>query len=146
MLKISETTDLEARKLLEAMRCGHLGCSLHDQPYVVPMNYGFDGESIFFFSTEGLKTEWLNMNRKVCFQVERIDDGRHWQSVTVVGDAELLTHSEEIGRAANFIFKNNPTLTPALNKTVIEGEVRKGKAVVYRIHIKSITGRETVKS
>jgi uncharacterized protein len=146
MLKISETTDSEAKKLLEANNYGHLGCSLDHQPYIVPMNYAFDGEHIFLFTTGGLKTEWLTVNPKVCFQVEQVRDGRHWQSVIVTGCAELLTHFEDIGRAANFIVKNNSLLTPALNQTTVGGVERNGSAAVYRIHIASITGRKTVRA
>jgi nitroimidazol reductase NimA-like FMN-containing flavoprotein (pyridoxamine 5'-phosphate oxidase superfamily) len=143
MLKITNTTDIESRTLLEAVKFGHLGCSKDDQPYIVPMHYAFDGENIYFFTTEGMKTEWLDANPKVCLQVEHIDDDRHWRSVIIMGKAERLTNAEEIGRAANFIVKHHASLTPALNKTIIENQERSGSAVVYRLHPDSITGRKT---
>lgn len=144
MLKIVEMQSLEQLKLLEEMNFGHLACSQEDQPYIVPMNYAYDGENIFILTTEGMKTQWMNVNPKICFQIEQVSDQRHWQSVIVMGYAELLTHSEDIGRAAHFIVKKNPLLTPAFNKTILSGEERSGGAAVYRIHVSSMSGHKTV--
>ncbi len=145
MLKITNLVEAEARVLLKALKHGHLGCSFHDQPYVVPMHYAFDGENIYFFTTEGMKTEYLSANPKVCLQVEQVSDDRHWRSVIVIGEAEQLTGAEEIGRAAELILKNNASLTPAINQTIIDNKERNGAAAVYHIRPTSITGRQTIR-
>jgi hypothetical protein len=145
MLKIVETTQSESLELLESTNFGHLGCAGDDQPYVVPMHYAFDGENIYFLTKEGMKTALLENNPKVCLQVEKIKDERHWQSVVLLGKAELLTDAEEIGRAANFIVKKHASLKPALNITIIEGRERETSAAVYRIRPSRISGRKTVK-
>ena len=36
-----------------------------EYPYVVPMHYAFDGQDIYFFTTEGTKTEFIAANGSV---------------------------------------------------------------------------------
>jgi uncharacterized protein len=145
MLKIIETTPAESLALVESTNFGHLGCIAGDQPYVLPMHYAFDGESIYFLTKEGMKTEALKGNPKVCLQIENITNERHWQSVIVFGTAELLTEPAEISRAANFLVKRHASLKPALNATIIKGEERETSAVVSRLRPETISGRKTVK-
>jgi hypothetical protein len=145
MLRVVETTADEHLRLLESENFGHLGCAQDNQPYVLPMHFAFDGENILFLTTVGMKTEWLDDNPKVCFQIEKMTDERRWQSVVVLGRAERLVNAEEMGRAGDFIFKKHPSLTPALNKTIVQGEERPGRAAIYRIRPISITGRKTTK-
>lgn len=146
MLTVIETTADEQLALLAAMNFGHLGCASDDQPYVVPMHYALDGEQILFFTVEGQKTGWLDDNPKVCFQVEKITDERHWQSVIVLGNAARLTDGAEIGRAGKIIFEQHSSLAPAINQTVIGDEPKSGAAAIYSISPTSMSGRKTVKS
>ena len=49
-----------------------LGLSLNDNPYVVPVSFGYDGASIYFHTAKkGKKIEYINANNKVCFELER---------------------------------------------------------------------------
>ncbi len=143
MLKITDINQLEARDLLKRNGFGHLGCARDDQPYVVPMHYCFDGESAYFFTTAGMKTEWLDINPQVCLQVDQIESERRWQSVVMIGRAERLTTAESIGRAAALLFEKHASLTPALNRKIVDNNEQTGQAVVYRIIPASITGRKT---
>jgi len=38
----------------------HLGCAHDGRPYVVPMNYAFDGTHLYFFTAEGMKTQFTS--------------------------------------------------------------------------------------
>jgi nitroimidazol reductase NimA-like FMN-containing flavoprotein (pyridoxamine 5'-phosphate oxidase superfamily) len=58
MLKVEDMSQAEIRELLERQSFGHLGCARDGRPYVVPMNYGYDGKDLFFFTTEGMKTQF----------------------------------------------------------------------------------------
>ncbi|MEJ2039639.1 MAG: pyridoxamine 5'-phosphate oxidase family protein [Desulfosarcinaceae bacterium] len=50
----------------------HLGLCLGHEPYVVPVNFGYDGEQLYFHTAiEGKKTDILARNSRVCFQMER---------------------------------------------------------------------------
>ena len=79
MLKVGDMTVEEKHALLPRAPYGHLGCTRDGHPYVVPMHYAFDGQDIYFFTTEGTKTEFIAANHEVCFQVEEVVDSSNWQ-------------------------------------------------------------------
>jgi nitroimidazol reductase NimA-like FMN-containing flavoprotein (pyridoxamine 5'-phosphate oxidase superfamily) len=143
LLKIENMSQEEMRELLAANNFGHLGCARDNHPYVVPMNYGYDDERLFFFTTEGTKTEYINANREVCFQVEEIKSPSDWRSVMITGRAERVTLPDELERAMQIITKSNPTLTPAINKTEIGSWHRLNNIVVYRVRPEAVYGRKT---
>jgi len=143
MLKIERMTQGEIVALLLRGTYGHLGCSRDDNPYVVPMNYVFDGRFILFFTTEGTKTEYMAANHKVCFQVEEITDERRWSSVMVTGRAEPVSAPAETECAMRLIVERNPTLTPALNVTEISAWTRRNHICIYRIRPDACYGRKT---
>src|SRR3569832_759118 len=107
MLKVKEMSRPEIAALLRRRKTGHLGCSRDGHPYVVPMNYAFDGECLFFFTTEGTKTEFIAANREVCFQVEEVTNESRWLSVMLFGRAERVTRPEETERAMQLITERN---------------------------------------
>jgi uncharacterized protein len=143
MLKVKEMSRPEMVALLLRGRMGHLGCSRDGHPYVVPMNYAFDSECIYFFTTEGTKTEYISANHEVCFQVEEIEDVRNWSSVMALGPAERLDKPEEMERTMQLIAERNPTLEPAVNETKIGAWRRFNHIVVYRVRPHSLHGRKT---
>lgn len=68
------TEESAIREILEKSKVIHLGLSDGDQPYVVPMNYGYTYENgkLFFYmhgATEGYKYEVIRKNPKVSFSV-----------------------------------------------------------------------------
>jgi nitroimidazol reductase NimA-like FMN-containing flavoprotein (pyridoxamine 5'-phosphate oxidase superfamily) len=136
-------SEREVVALLRRGRTGHLGCSRDGHPYVVPMNYAFDSEYLYFFTTEGTKTEYISANHEVCFQVEEVTDAARWRSVMVTGRAERLMKPEDVERAMQLVTEHNPTLTPALNETKIGAWTRLNKVVVYRVRPDAIYGRKT---
>ena len=60
MLQIRDMARGEMAALLSRAEYGHLAVASDGHPYVVPMHYAFDGEDIYFFTTEGTKTECLD--------------------------------------------------------------------------------------
>jgi nitroimidazol reductase NimA-like FMN-containing flavoprotein (pyridoxamine 5'-phosphate oxidase superfamily) len=133
----------EMQALLLRVGFGHLGCTRDDHPYVVPMHYAYDGQDIYFFTTEGTKTEFIAANHEVCFQVEEITDASNWRSVMVIGEAERLTKPDEMEQAMQLITERNQTLTPALNKTDIGAWHRLSNIVIYRVRTSGVYGRKT---
>src|ERR1051325_7474669 len=95
MLKIKDMSRGEMQGLLLRVGYGHLGCTRDGHPYVVPMHYAYDGHDIYFFTTEGTKTEYMAANREVCFQVEEVSGASHWRSVMVIGNAQHVTAADE---------------------------------------------------
>lgn len=144
MLKIEEMAQGEMMALLLRVEYGHLGCTRDNHPYVVPMHYAFDSQDLYFFTTEGTKTEYIAANHEVCFQVEEVTDASHWRSVMVLGQAELITAQDESERAMQLISERNPTLTPAINRTEIGSWKRFGNIAIYRLRPTAMYGRKTV--
>lgn len=143
MLKVGDMTGEEKNALLLRAQYGHLGCTRDGHPYVVPMHYSFDGQDIYFFTTEGTKTEFIAANHEVCFQVEEVVDASNWQSVMVMGEARRITDPDESEYAMRVITERNQTLTPALNKTDIGAWHRLSNTAIYRVRPNAIYGRKT---
>ena len=143
MLKVEDMTPADMHALLERESFGHLGCARDGRPYVVPMNYAYDGKELYFFTTEGMKTQFIQSNPQVCLQVEEITDSTHWRSVMVIGKAEQLTGNEDMQRAMKLITDRNPSLTPAISATQLDTWGRAVDIALYRITPELIDGRET---
>ena len=144
MLKVEDMSPAEMHALLQRESFGHLGCARDDRPYVVPMNYGYDGKDLYFFTTEGMKTRFIHANPQVCLQVEEVTDKTHWKSVMVSGIANEITASEEMQRAMKLITERNPSLTPAISATQVDSMGRAVDIALYRITPEVIDGRQTV--
>jgi nitroimidazol reductase NimA-like FMN-containing flavoprotein (pyridoxamine 5'-phosphate oxidase superfamily) len=143
MLEVTDMARGESLALLLRVGYGHLGCARDGHPYVVPMNYAFDSRDLYFFTTDGTKTEFIAANREVCFQVEEITDALSWRSVVLTGRAERLTKAEDTERAMRLITERNPSLTPALNRTKVGPWTRLSNVSVYRVRPEAIYGRKT---
>ncbi len=144
MLKVEDMAPAEMHALLQRESFGHLGCARDGRPYVVPMHYAYDGKELYFFTTEGMKTQFIEANPKVCLQVEEITDSTHWRSVMVIGQAEQVTNAEETQRAMKLITERNPSLTPAISATQVDTWGRAVDIALYRINPELIDGRKTV--
>ena len=143
MLKVEDMSPAEMHALLQRESFGHLGCSRDGRPYVVPMHYAYDGKELYFFTTEGMKTQFIRSNPQVCLQVEEITDSANWRSVMVVGEAVELTAAPEMQRAMKLITERNPSLTPAISSTQVDSLGRAVEIAIYRIAPEIIDGRQT---
>lgn len=141
MVKVTNISQEAAQAFLRESRFGHLAYAKDNQPYIVPINFAYDGENIYFQTTDGVKTRILSSNPKVCLQVERIDSHEEWESVMVTGVAGLLSSKREIEHAANYFSgRESP---PEMNKVSLSDRVSGTNSVsVYRIRPKTITGRK----
>jgi nitroimidazol reductase NimA-like FMN-containing flavoprotein (pyridoxamine 5'-phosphate oxidase superfamily) len=144
MLNVEDMPFAEMQALLQRVGFGHLGCAHNNRPYVVPIHYAYDSQDIYFFTTEGTKTEHIADNPEVCLQVEEVDDPAHWQSVMVNGRAERITEPEAMEHAMRLITERNPTLTPALNLTQLDSWGRANITAIYRVRPHTVDGRRTV--
>ena len=84
-MRIIEMSQQECRELLKRVSIGRLGCSLDDQPYVVPVGFSYEPDYIYMFSTLGKKIKWMRQNPKVCLQADEIGNRSNWLSVIVTG-------------------------------------------------------------
>ena len=72
----SRVTDpAEIIRILDTAKVLHLGLSVNDEPYVVPMNYGYtmeDGKLTLYLhsAVRGKKLEMIQANSKVFFEID----------------------------------------------------------------------------
>ncbi len=147
---VVEMTAEECRELLGRVSLGRLGCALENQPYVVPINFAFEGDYLFVLSTEGQKTEWMRENPKVCVEVDEIVSQAEWVSVIVTGTYQDLpepqfTEVREHGR--KLLEKRSLWWHNALGERQLKSESELIAITFFRIHADSITGlRSTTKA
>jgi uncharacterized protein len=144
MLDIDEMSSKEIYELLRKIGYGHLGFIHEGKPYVMPMHYYLEGEEIYMFTTEGMKTHDIDASPEICLQVEEvINDPLHWRSVIVAGQAKRLIEKVDIERIRKLIKEVNPTLSPALNRTWIDSWGRAEVVAIYRVYPTEMSGRTT---
>ena len=84
-MRIISMSQQECSGLLKRVSIGKLGCSLDNQPYVVPVGFSYEPGYIYIFSTLGKKIEWMRNNPKVCLQADEVGNRSNWESVIVTG-------------------------------------------------------------
>lgn len=68
--EITDRTKID-RIIDESLVC-RLALAHNDNPYLVPLSFGYDGKSIFLHTArEGEKIDYFKNNDKVCFEFER---------------------------------------------------------------------------
>ena len=140
---MDEMTEQECRAALAHTSFGRLGCSLGDQPYIVPVCLASEGDFIYVFSTFGKKIVWMRANPKVCIQIDEIAGQSHWVSVIVYGRYEELLepqYATERQHARQLLEKRSQWW---LN-TFAERQLKLGDKLIeplfFRIQIDSLTG------
>jgi len=133
----------QLRAFLDAATVGYLGVCREGEPYVVPVNFARDGETIFIHSaTTGKKVAFLEANPQVCFcvvpravQVEG-KGAFSFDSVLVYGRAEFVADREAKRRAyLTLIDKYEPILRETLGEKCIDG------SAIIAIRIEKMTGK-----
>ncbi|WP_153801215.1 pyridoxamine 5'-phosphate oxidase family protein [Foetidibacter luteolus] len=139
----------EQEKLMSRNIFGRLGCCDGDRTYIVPVNYAYDGKSIYAHSGEGLKIAIMRSNPRVCFTVDEITSFTHWLSVIAWGTYQELMDARYRMYAIKLFNEKMmhiplsataaiPLLSTDGNSFQYPGRV---KAVIYRIIISEKTGR-----
>jgi hypothetical protein len=119
------------------------GCSLDDQPYVVPIRLAYEPDYIYVFSTYGQKIEWMQANPKVCIEIDEITKESHWVSVIANGRYQELPEpefAEERARARELLGKQYQWWLNALAERQTKSSASLVEPLFFRIHIDSITG------
>lgn len=144
-MRIHEMTPAECEQVLGGTDFGRLACARHDQPYIVPIYFYFDGEGrcLYSFATVGRKIEWMRENPKVCVEVDQIADRFSWTTVLIFGRYEEVAEGADASdshRRALELFRQRPEWwLPAAGKLV--GGEEHHSPVVYRILIDRLSGR-----
>lgn len=116
-----EVTDRnEIIKILDKCKVVHIGLVDEDQPYIVPMNYGYTMEDdrltlYLHGATQGYKLDVMRSNPKTCFEMEcdvvpfegqvACQYGMCYASIIGRGTAEIVENVEEKKRAMSILMK-----------------------------------------
>lgn len=146
--KKNEVTDhQEMQGVIRASQVMRLALCLDNEPYVVPMSFGYDGSALYFHcAAEGLKVDILRRNPRVCCLFEhglafdpKGDNPCAWgfayATVIVHGEAVQIKDPAEKLAALQVIteqYSTNGELVPA---------DKAGKVEVWKIGILEMTGK-----
>ena len=86
----------EQDEVLRGARLGHLGLAAGDFCYVLPIFYGYDGETFFFHSHPGMKDDFIGQTKEACLVVSSVIGPDDWNSVQVFGPVEKCTLKEDL--------------------------------------------------
>lgn len=146
--KKNEVTDpAQIGAVIQASPVMRLALCRDNEPYVVPMSFGFDGKSIFFHSaTEGLKIDILRNNPRVCCLFEQDLEfkivgenpcawGFNFKTVIVHGLAWPITNPQDKLAALQCITDHYAGQTASVPPDKIGG------VDVWKIQILEMTGK-----
>jgi hypothetical protein len=135
-MNIGKLDERDSLAILSEGSLGRLGCVADGAPYVVPVNYHFDGKDIYIHSLPGRKIDAMRANPRVCLQVDEITDAYHWRSVIAYGEYEEITDEKSREVTLGALFNRLPNLTP------VESRLARGlkQTVVFRIKLTELTG------
>ena len=129
-----------------------VGMCWQDEPYVIPMNFGYENNYIYLHSArEGRKLDILRNNNKVCIEfdvdVEMLQSqevcktSMKYKSILIFGTAVILKDVAEKKRALDIIMHhydnhNFPSLFH-YSEEVME------KVIMIKVKVEKMTGKES---
>ncbi len=141
---IHEMSLAECYDVLARTNVGRLACAHENRPYVVPINFAFDGRYFYGFTTLGQKVEWMRSNPLVCLEVDEVTDQNQWSSIVASGRYEELTDKAEYEiartRAHSFLKKRAMWWEPAYISQQHREQPHSLEPIFYRIQIDQMTG------
>jgi nitroimidazol reductase NimA-like FMN-containing flavoprotein (pyridoxamine 5'-phosphate oxidase superfamily) len=146
-MTITEMDENECRTVLARASMGRLGCSLDNQPYVLPIYFAYEADEIYVFATFGQKIEWMRANPKVCVETEEITSQYQWVSVIANGNYQELTESRypaEYAQAHKLLENRYRWWLSALAERRLNVSDAAIAPLFFRIHITSVTGLRAV--
>jgi len=144
---IKEMTKEECGAFLARTSLGRLGCSLDNQPYVVPIYFAYEPDNIYVFSTFGKKTEWMQANPRVCLNADEITNQSQWRSVIVSGRYQELPeprYTAEREHARSLLEKRFQWWQNPLGERQLSLGDHSISPLFFRIHIDSMTGLNAI--
>ena len=117
-------------------------------PYIVPLCFGYDKDTLFFHSAkEGRKIEILKQNNQVCFEFDIAPEvqpgktacawGMKYRSVIGFGKASFIEDQQERRKALDVIMGQYADGDFEYSEKSFE------KALVIKVEISSMTGKKS---
>lgn len=146
-----EVTDInEILRILDMAKIVHLGLVDGDEPYVVPMNYGYtylDGKLTLYMhgATTGRKLDVMRANPKVFFEIDcdlepfegsvACQYGISYSSVMGSGTAEILENPQDKMAGLTYLMKTQTDKDFEFNERLVSG------VSVFRINVTDFTAK-----
>jgi nitroimidazol reductase NimA-like FMN-containing flavoprotein (pyridoxamine 5'-phosphate oxidase superfamily) len=141
--EIDEMTERECLEMLGRTSIARLGCSLDDQPYVVPVSIAYEPDYVYVFATLGKKIRWMRTNPKVCLQMDESTGQSAWASVIVTGEYQELREpqfTDERNHARRLMEQRKLWWLTALAERRTQVPDEKIAPIFFRIRIGSVSG------
>jgi len=138
----------EIEKVIKEAICCRIGLVDDDEPYVVPVCFGYARNAIYFHGAlEGRKAELIKKNSKVCFEIDtdvavvKSEKPCGWtmkyKSVIGVGRASILENDEEKAQALKLIMQQYSEGEFNFSNSALDS------VLVVKVNIESITGKQS---
>jgi len=142
----NETTIMEI--VSNSLIC-RLGIFDDEYPYIVPLNYGYYNNALYFHcASEGKKIELLRKNNKVCFEIEQSSEiikdpvSCNWTmkycSVIGYGIIEIVSDHESKKQGLDIIMRHYGKNDNAYKQKVIE------EMLILKLNIISLQAKKSV--
>lgn len=144
-----EITQLkEIEEIMQNAQVCRLAVSYQDMPYIIPMNFGYLDQVLYFHSAgEGLKLSILRANPQACFEVD-VDTqvvpgmvGCNWamryQSVIGFGEVEFIEDIEGKREGLEIIMKHYTNEESVFVDSAI------AKVTLFKLKINTMTGKKS---
>jgi nitroimidazol reductase NimA-like FMN-containing flavoprotein (pyridoxamine 5'-phosphate oxidase superfamily) len=141
----------EMDKIIRGSQVCRIALAMENMPYIVPVSFGYDGESIYIHTAkEGKKIIYFNNNNNVCFEFERNvklfidpDNVCKWtfsfESVIGFGKINELVSLEHRENGMSKIMSQYSGKELTFSKDKLD-DIR-----VWKIKIHSMTGKRSIK-
>lgn len=147
--KEREITDIEEmERIIKKGKVCHLGLVDNDEPYIVPVNFGYERNALYFHSAlEGRKVELIKKSNKICFEidtdVEIVSSEKpcgwttKYRSVIGTGRAHILDIDEDKAHGLSLIMKQYSGGEPGPDFEKLNS------VLIVKIDIESLTGKKS---
>ena len=144
------TDPVEIRRILDTAKVLHLGLAVNDEPYVVPMNYGWteeEGKLVLYLHSalKGKKLDMMGSNPNVFFELEcdrmpfegklPCQYGMVYSSVMGRGKARFVEDVEEKMKALSILMKTQTGKDFTFNEQLVS------IVAVIRIDVEEYTAK-----
>ena len=136
----------EINGIIRRCRVCHLAMCDDGQPYIVPLNFGYDGRFLYFHvAPEGRKIDIIKRNNRVGFEFDILHDitaaeracdwGAKYESVIGSGTAEIVDNLEAKKDALKCIMRQYGNGAWDFKEEILK------KTLVLRVRILEISGK-----
>ncbi len=139
----------EIDEIINAAEVCRLAFAKDNEPYLVPVSYGYDGKSIFVHTAkEGKKIEFLKANDRICFEFETDTKivshetiGCKWTASfkSVIGYGRMQKITDE----ADALLALNQIMLKYSGKEWSFSNKDLGRVFLWKIEIEEISGKKS---